>query len=722
MLVVMARLAGGDSPSTESFSTTRTRSFLPGPWRFAPLAGALLLGAVGVVVFRQVERAAKDELAKHLLALLGSAESGLALWMESRTEAVETLARAPLLLEAVERLVSRAETIEDAATLAETAESRAVADLLSRVLSLGFHDSAVLREDGLMLASATGNMVGRRVLPEGVEALAHVFAEGTVLSHPFRSRRAVEDDDGVLRVDVPIMFVATPLPASEGRRRVALALLVRPKEDFARLLESAQAGETGEVYAFDRDGLLLSQSRFDDELRASGLLPPDPRVESLLNLRILDPGVDLTTGASPERPRDELPLTRMAAAAVANAAGVDVDGYRDYRGVPVVGAWTWLDEHDMGLAVEQDESEAYAALTVLRTAFAALFALLVLVAVALLVAGRLLHVALGRMRRAIRKAERLGQYTLEHKLGEGGMGEVWLARHAMLRRPTAVKLLPPEKNDPAAIARFEQEVQHTAELSHPNTITIYDYGRTYDGIFYYAMELIAGTDLKSLVVAEGPLPQARVVHILRQVCGSLAEAHARGLVHRDVKPANIMIAAIGGEADVVRVLDFGLVKQVESVPDDAAAGGTIAGTPLYLAPESIVSPASTDSRSDLYALGGVAYWLLTGHPLFDAETPMECLTHQLETMPVKPSLRGGVSVSPRLEALVMACLAKNPAERPQSAEELSDRLAASLDVAWTRDDARRWWGAAAARRVVPPAGVDDAAEVTRTMAVDVGDR
>ena len=327
------------------------------------------------------------------------------------------------------------------------------------------------------------------------------------------------------------------------------------------------------------------------------------------------------------------------------------------------------------------------------------------------------------LREEVRDARRLGQYTLEEKLGEGGMGIVYRARHAMLRRPTAVKLLPQDKTGERSLKRFEREVQLTALLSHPNTVTIYDYGRTPDGVFYYVMELLAGADLAEVVAAAGPQPPARVVRVLTQVSGALAEAHGVDLIHRDIKPHNIMLVEQGGVADVAKVLDFGLVKELHR--DQGASlthADTLTGTPQYMPPESITDPESVDGRSDLYALGAVGYYLLTGTHVFTGKSVVEVCGHHLHSQPVPPSERLGSPLPAGLEALLLQCLAKSPAERPASAAELAARLGACADVGtWTEGDARAWWEAhgavLAARRRRPP----DVA-VAGTIEVDLRDR
>ena len=297
------------------------------------------------------------------------------------------------------------------------------------------------------------------------------------------------------------------------------------------------------------------------------------------------------------------------------------------------------------------------------------------------------------LRREVREARRLGQYTLQEKLGAGGMGEVYRACHGMLRRPTAIKLLPPGKAGESNLARFEREVQLTARLTHPNTVTIFDYGRTPDGILYYAMELLDGAALDLVVDVGGPMPPERILHVLHGVAGSLAEAHGVGLIHRDIKPANIILTERGGVPDVPKVVDFGLVKELRSdLPVSLTAAESVTGTPLYMSPEALTSPRDVDARSDLYAVGAVGYFLLTGEHVFSGRSAVEIFGHHLHTDPEPPSERLGQPVPPDLEAVVLECLRKAPALRPRTAEALQARLAGCRDFGrWDASRARSWW-------------------------------
>jgi serine/threonine-protein kinase len=298
------------------------------------------------------------------------------------------------------------------------------------------------------------------------------------------------------------------------------------------------------------------------------------------------------------------------------------------------------------------------------------------------------------LRERARVAEQLGQYTLIERIGEGGMGEVYRAEHAMLRRPTAIKLLRPEAVGEQALRRFEREVTLTARLTHPNTIAVYDYGRTPEGLFYYAMEYLEGMNLQELVSETGPQPPERVAHILVQACDSLAEAHAAGLVHRDIKPANLVLCKRGRRDDVLKVLDFGLVKDLDKGGTDVSLtqANAIAGTPLYMAPEVIARPEAVDNRTDLYALGAVGWFLLAGRPVFEGRTIVEVCAGHLHAAPKRPSALTGHDVPRLLEDVVMKCLAKDPAERFATADVMRRAIdATGIAEDWTADRAAEWW-------------------------------
>jgi hypothetical protein len=326
------------------------------------------------------------------------------------------------------------------------------------------------------------------------------------------------------------------------------------------------------------------------------------------------------------------------------------------------------------------------------------------------------------LQRQVNEARRLGPDTLVEKVGTGGMGEVFRARHALLRRPTAIKLIRADSANESSLSQFEREAQITSQLTHPSTIQIYDFGRTDDGVFYYAMEYIDGLTLHELIALTGPQPAARVIAILVQICGSLSEAHAAGLVHRDIKSANIMLCERGRISDVVKVLDFGLVKrrrpQGNNTPDSSSH--LVVGTPDFMAPEAIVEPAAVDARTDIYALGAVGYFLITGQQVFAGASYAALLLDQVSTPPVPMSMRLGDAVPADLDRVIISCLAKDPGLRPQSADALRQSLLACRDAGgWSEVQAQAWWGAH--RGLVQQRARERSVSVSRSVVVEAPD-
>ena len=643
----------------------------------------------------RVDQAIHKKLAAELETILNADVAALELWLESQESNAVAAAGGAETLTLIAELIAVADRPDaTAADLAGSPAAQRLAGQLKPWLSeSGYCGYFVADLNQRIVASPSAELLMKQSLPGYSEFLPKVLSGSPTVSHPFPSLILHTDKDGRTLAGMPAMYAAAPVRDSEGNLIAALGLCVRPEVDFTRILSVARGGSTGEAYAFNRQGLLLSGSRFDEQLKRLGLIADQPESRSILQLELRDPGVDLTTGARPTKPRSEMPLTRSVSHAVAGSSGVDMEGYRDYRGVQVVAAWTWLHNYDFGVATQIDHDEADAPLYAIHPIFWGLFGLLAASALAIFVFSlfvvRLQQIA----QHAALKAKRLGQYTLEAKIGEGAMGVVYRGRHAMLRRPTAIKLLAADKTSGTSLARFDREVRLTSQLTHPNTIAIYDFGHTPDGLFYYAMELVEGTNLDALVESTGPLSEGRVIHLLSQMCGSLAEAHSLGLIHRDVKPANIMICRRGGVYDVVKLLDFGLAKAIDAGRQAGlTSAGTITGTPLYLAPEAIIDQNSVDARSDLYSLGAVGYFLLTGTTPFSGTSLIDICRKQVDARPEPPSQRLRRRVDPDLQALILRCLAKQPSDRFARAELLSEALHRCVSAGtWTQSAARDWW-------------------------------
>lgn len=658
-----------------------------------PIIAGVLLGAIGLVMRNAVEKTLQEDLRADLQAILETDVTALRVWLKSQEQVAAGVARDVQLREQVRALIRLAEQPESSKNvLTASAElPRLRAELEPVLEGHGMNGFIVLNRERKVIACERDDAVGLTTTDEESKATVEsVLAGKTGVSRPLKSRIILPDRHGQMRAGVPTMFAFAPVKADDGTVIAALGLRLRPDDEFSQILQVARAGTTGETYAFDRNGLLLSESRFDEQLREIGLLTED--ADSVLNVSLRNPGVDLVAGERTKTPRSEQPLTALAAGAIEGASGSNTVGYRDYRGVQSVGAWTWLDDYEFGVGTEIDADDAFRAMRIIRTTFWSMFAMLGAASAAIF-GFSIVNARLNReARRAALDAKQLGQYTLDEKLGEGGMGVVYHGHHALLLRPTAIKFLHPEKTNDQTVARFEREVKLTSQLVHPNTIAVYDYGRTPEGIFYYAMEYLDGLNLEDLIKQYGPQSDGRTAHILRQICGSLAEAHGIGLIHRDIKPANIMLSLRGGVPDFVKVLDFGLVKALDAQQQsNLTSAGGMTGTPLYLSPEAIRTPEDVDARSDIYAIGAVGYFLLTGRPVFEGANVLEIVRQHAETPPVPPSEQCGRPVNPELERVLLRCLAKQPGDRPQTAQELDELLQASCGGLWVRADALHWW-------------------------------
>jgi serine/threonine protein kinase len=658
-----------------------------------PLIAAVVPAALAWGVSEAVERVMRKQVAGELTAIRDADVTALRVWMKQQAAIAKALAMSDRIRPAVSELVAHADS--DAALRQSPRQAELHAFLAPRMKMFGYTDFFVFTPSRKVLASSQDATIGATLNLNGYrgDLIQKALQTGSLVSRPFRSPFLYPDERGELRADRPTMVAAAAVLDTQGHAQALLSFRIRPEAEFTEILQVARSGQSGETFAFDDKGLLLSQSRFDDDLKQIGLLADLPDSHSVLTLELRDPGVNMTDGGRPSLKRADQPLTKLVAAAVTGTDGVNVTGFRDYRGVPSVGAWSWLPEYEFGVASKVDAAEAFRPLYVLRNVFWGLLVLLVLSAVGII--AFMLYAARQQQaaQKATREARRLGQYTLEEKIGAGGMGSVYRARHAMLRRPTAVKLLDPEKMSPNSIARFEREVQLTSQLNHPNTITVYDYGRTSEGVFYYAMEYLEGITFHDLASDYGPLPEGRVVHLLRQLCGSLAEAHASGLIHRDVKPANLMLTCRGGVYDFVKVLDFGLVKAFGGDQDDRlTANHTLTGTPSYMSPEAISHPDTIDVRGDIYAVGAVGYFLLTKTPVFTGNGLIELCRKHIQEQPEPPSQRSGRPVSAAFERVLLGCLAKKREDRPASAAVLLEALEKlEPDPPWRAADAQAWW-------------------------------
>ena len=569
-------------------------------------------------------------------SLLDAQVNALRVWVREEISDAERIAREPAVKDAVTRLAALA--ARPGATRDELCRGPArerVEEVLRPLLrDVGDSTFNVTEPGGRLIATRYPQYCGlqltaARFLP----LLAPVFQGHSRFIRPFRDADRVESPPS-LRAGPAFGWIATPVRGTRDEMRdvvIASLGIAEPADGvLSAILAAARPGATGDLFAFDETGGLLTPSRF-----GAGAL-------------FVMPGVH-----------------REA------RAGEALEPYRSARGAEVVGAWRWLDDLGLGVAIEIEAVEAYAPLRYLRTAFGIVFGALVLAVAAAVLSG----VSLLRLRGELGGQRKLGPYRLERAIGEGGMANIYLARHDLLKRPCAVKLLKPARATDEMVARFEREVQLASALSHPNVVEIYDYGRSAEGHFYYAMEYLEGINLGELIAREGAIPVPRALRILRQLCAGLAAAHAAGLVHRDIKPENIMICRRGEEADVVKILDFGMVKKVDTEHSrNLTRGLRILGTPLYMAPERLRNPADVDVRADIYAVGAVAFCMLSGKKLFETTDDLELTSKVLHDEPPRVSQVAAQPIPVELDLLIQSCLEKKPEHRPQRAADLLEAL------------------------------------------------
>ncbi len=693
-----------------TFQATRYAAFTGWiTWLFGPrsrraivsVLALLLFTALAWWVYASLHQSLREIRETELQTILKADITAMRLWIADMQAEAKAWSSQNQIRTATAKLASSSKRKADDGTQAAIIR-QTLSPFLSREGAVGY---VISDRNGIVLTGSGNTVAGQRLSQAAYATTPDVFDGKIVFMRP---QPAALFSSGKGNTQEPLIWVSAPVYNADGQIIAKLSLSTLASHHFSRILTVARMGNSGETYAFDDRGLMLSESRFTSQLQQIGLLQDTQ--SSVFQIEIRDPGADLTRGGEvPERLKTQ-PLTLMAASATAGERGLDLNGYRDYRGVEVIGVWEWLPEYGFGVTSEVDRAEAYAPLWYLELAYG-----LLLVTLGVAIAGWLLSmVRIATMRRGAKGQQPVGQYKLEEKIGEGGMGVVYRAQHAMLQRPTAVKLL--SNVSTAGIARFEQEVQMACRLSHPNTIQIFDYGHTPDNRFYYAMELIEGLSLAEFARIEGQIPAARVVHIVRQICLSLCEAHTLGMIHRDIKPHNIMLCRRGGEADVVKVLDFGLVRNIDAPETrEIRAGAGISGTPMYMSPERFSRPRDVDARCDIYAVGAVTFRLLTGETLF-RPAEFNTLVYQImNDVPPPPSELATGSVSEELDEFTGRCLSKEIAERPSSMDELLRMLDKAPEAhQWSQLEARTWWDARFPRGV-HAAARKETAKVAETM-------
>lgn len=657
------------------------------------LAIVIVVSAIAWFIDTALFRSTRRNTEEMIQAILSRQIEAVDLWLEAEFRTLETWSRADELVSEIMRIdaVARAE-LSDPQRISQAGDPlRSIMQAMAGNAK-GFRYAVWNREfREIAAAEVNSPVLGNAATDFGDRILSRVMKGENVLWLQSTKGYITRGYQPPAQRSKPDIALIVPVwkPGDEVPIAALLISGFGLQDRFERLTATARFGKSGETYAIDEDGYLITESRFASHLQSIGLIPEGEPPISARVMRVADPGVN-TYHTQPDlnRQSNQWPLTVAARAVINREDGRDFDGYPDYRGVPVVGTWAWLDKYDFGMITEVDYSAAYAAMAPLRQTYGSLLLLCGLVGVVSFING----ILAARARRQSDIEQEIGPYRIERPIGEGGLAVVYLAHHALLKRPTAIKQLKRANLSAQNLMRFEREVQLACKLKHPNSIEIYDYGRTPQGNFYCAMEYIDGITLQTLLDLYGPLPPERVAYLLIEICRSLREAHAAGMIHRDIKPQNIMLSKRASEFDCVKVLDFGLAREIEAPASRSTDTRMLVGTPMYIAPERIIDPTCIDPRSDIFSLGVLGFVLLTGTEPLKSVNALGILSQIVSSEPKRPSLVMGQTIPPALDSLIWQCQARRPDDRLASVQQLLDRLQQiEFDPQWDQVRARQWW-------------------------------
>lgn len=514
--------------------------------------------------------------------------------------------------------------------------------------------------------------------------------------------KPLNDDETIYNAEkfedpVVVCVFMTPVMNSSGELQGVLYAALPAEDEFSQILNRLHYGKRGESYAFDKNGRMLSASRYTEELRSTPLMAGIEQEETIYNIVLKDPGGNLLNGYKPVQPLADSPLILPVRNALSARderlqdsilVGSVIEKHRNYYGQNVISQWLWWKEYDFGIIVETPLSVALTTLKYFDYILIVLFVFIFFLSFMLFNS----NIRIAKFGKKIEDFSQLGQYKLKEKLGEGGFGEVFKAEHAFLKTPVAIKLLKKEFNKTDLLERFEREVKFTSSLQHPNTIHVFDYGTTKNEQFYYVMEFLDGISLDKVIQSHQPFPISRCIHILLHTCLSLEEAHRKGLVHRDIKPQNIMVCNMGGAYDVIKVLDFGLVKSLDTKKSEQTQINRIGGTPMFMAPERIRNPFNADHRVDIYSVGALGVYMFSGHIVLELISQKMLSGQKSLDMKLKNQIIEREDVPEELKELLYQCLDFDVEVRPKNISEIVlvlEKLA--VEFPWTRKDGEAWW-------------------------------
>ena len=672
---------------------TRRNRRLNSGWLW--LAAVLPTALIGWLTYQQVASAQRKAIQNELSGMANSVTLSTEGFLNDRARLVESWSRQPAIRQSVIELVELAKQEDATEALKKAPQTELIRQQLKELSGFDSVKYVVWNLSQITLASWREDRsdVGELIPKYGAATLSDVWRGNTVLYGPGDLSNIewseAKPTDSAPTIQSPLM--ANIVPIRDAKDKVVAALMVRGIKmfsDFDSMFLEASEVSGLDVYAIDRRELMLTNSPV-----AAGharVLELEPRITAdhiASNLRVADPGFAIGPSNIGEVRRSFMPLTYAAAGATSGRPGVRTEEYLNYAGTPVLGAWRWNKKWDIGIIVEFDSKTAFAPTRIVRFGFLLLGTLLTLTGFA---AASQIAKQTSRAHAAVHP---LSRYELISELGSGGMGVVYRARHRQLGRDTALKVLRSDRQNKDDRLRFDREAKLAARLSSPHSVMIYDYGRSEEGAAFCVMEYLQGITLYEVVMRSGFQPVGRTLFILRQICESLGEAHAGGLLHRDIKPQNVMLSLDKSVGDWAVVFDFGLAKPLKPDASSYQTSETVwSGTPMYMSPERYRDPASVDPRSDIYSLGCIAYFLLSGRPPYIECDPESLFALVLSEEPIGIPVHRGESVSDAVLQMVARCMAKDANDRYGKIEELSavlDELRS--EHPWTTEQATKWW-------------------------------
>lgn len=638
----------------------------------------------------------KDELVQirknELNNMIESNHLTMNVWIDEQQNLVDIISQSPKLNRSIHDLLTKYGQGKDGnpEIIWNDTTHQKLVDFLTPILkSEGIPLFSIIDKTGYRIATNEKSNLGGQLNTEGMSYLISVFTDQKITFTRPTLQRIYSTDASTSSVDAPITWIDAPIKDSSGKVIASLGLSYFADKGFSKFLNIQKAGKQGESYAFDRNGLLVSYSKYRSVLQQANIIGKNEK--TILNTTLRNPGYNLRKKRKKPLNYASLPFVLPVANALAQietdtpVQEIITNPYLNYIGQEVIGAYVWLPKYNFGIVTEIPASEAFSSLNNLTWTFSILFLLLF----SLAIYSTLSSFSLFTIRNSANQ-EKIGPYFIKEKIGEGGMGDVFLTEHQLLKRPTAVKTIKASVANDKNIHRFEREVLLASKLTHPNTIKIYDFGKDQNNSFYFAMEYLEGINLSQLSNVCGMVPPERVCHILLQICYSLKEAHHKGLIHRDIKPQNIMLCYLGDMHDVVKVLDFGLVKDIEDENTEELTNMfEIGGTPMYMSPERLVAPQSVDYRTDIYSVGVIAYFLLTAQkPFLSGVTDIDLINQVINESPQKIT---APNIPVELSKLIYRCMEKDPIQRPADMNEVIEELLKIHPHSWTQQKAEKWW-------------------------------